>query len=650
MDIERLLKIGEELDAVMTPDSFEPAPPPEIIDGEVRLGVVRKTNDPFGINLAELGEHTLITGRAGAGKTSLIYIMLFHLIKYGVPFWAFDFKQDYRHLARLPGVLVFDWKTFLFNPLRPPTGVDPKLWMQSFTNVFCQVYWLLSGSKGIILQHIDQLYQDYGVYDGGDVFPSMHDLYDSLKRHKLDRKYGREAGFLESAQNRVNECLLSFGHILNWDKGFLPEELLSKNVVLELEGLLAENQAFLLTILLRYVFQYRITSQHRGGLRHIMLFDEAKTVYSKKREFSKELGISEIANFTSTIREFGEGLIVADQMPTELGDSIKANVYTVISMSQSGAPNISEMSRTLGLTKEQVEVSRSLQADKVHGIFEAIVKLNGRWMTPFVMQVFPVQITKDVSHKEIESIMAPALEQLRKQITQRTDYTYVLEARRKTQEEKERQAKAQKPEPSKTEKAEPFEDNLLIKILTNIREHPFIDQKTRIQMLGLPSSTSTTNKLFKELVNRELVTIQRIGLGRGRSSMVFYEITDKGKEFASMEKVIIPGKGSFKHKYWQHQIKKFYENLGYLPEIEKRYGNKNVDVGFEIDGKRMAIEVELSPDHLIENIQKDFDAGCSRVVIAVPSKRSIGAYKKEIKKYDPELIDNVEFKVLSAFV
>ena len=163
LDLERLLQIGEELDAVMTPDCFEPAPPAEIIDGQIRLGVVRATNSPFGLNLAEFGEHTLITGRAGAGKTSLIYIILLHLIKYGVPFWAFDFKQDYRHLTRLAGVLVFDWKTFLFNPLRPPSGVDPRLWMQSFTNVFCQVYWLLSGSKGIILQHVDQLYRDYDL-------------------------------------------------------------------------------------------------------------------------------------------------------------------------------------------------------------------------------------------------------------------------------------------------------------------------------------------------------------------------------------------------------------------------------------------------------------------------------------------------------
>ena len=339
---------------------------------------------------------------------------------------------------------------------------------------------------------------------------------------------------------------------------------------------------------------------------------------------------------------------VADQMPTELGDSIKANVYTVISMSQSGAPNISEMSRSLGLTKEQVEVSRTLRADKNDRVFEAIVKLNGRWMTPFVMQVFPVKIKKDVSHTEIERIMAPALEQLRKKTTLRTEYRFVVEARQKAEAAKECKTKAK--EANDREKTKPFEDNLLIKVLTNIREHPFIDQKTRIQMLGLPSSSSTTNRIFKELVKQELVVVHRIGLGRGRSAKVFYEITDKGKQFASMDTIRIPGKGSFKHKFWQHQIKKFYENLGYQPEIEKRYGTKNVDVGFEADGEWVAVEVELTPDHLIENIQKDLDVGCSKVIIAVPSKRNIAVYKEKLKSSNVDPIGKIVFKFLSNFL
>jgi len=320
------------------PNPFEPVPDENLLYGDILIGRERQTGSAFGLNLNELNEHLLIAGRAGAGKTTLIYIIIAHLIKYGVPFWAFDFKQDFRHLVKTGEVLVFDWQSFRFNPLRPPVGVDPKIWMQAFTNVFCQVYWLLSGSKSIVLEHVDKLYREYGVFDGNNVFPSLLDLRDSLKTHVLPKRGSREAGFLESVQNRLTECLLSFQDMVGYDRGFPVEDLLDRNVVFELEGLLVENQSFLLTILLRYVFQYRLSNARRGQLKHVFLFDEAKSAYSKDREFTQELGVSEIAQFTSKIREFGEGLVVADQMPTQLGESIKANVYTTICMSQSGGP------------------------------------------------------------------------------------------------------------------------------------------------------------------------------------------------------------------------------------------------------------------------------------------------------------------------
>lgn len=636
------------------PNPFEPNPANDAVDGDLKLGIVKHAGINFGLDLDELGEHTLITGRAGAGKTTLIYIILIQLLRYGIPFWAFDFKQDYRHLAKSvlsggPEVVVFNWETFRFNPLRPPLGVDPMIWMQAFTNVFCQVYWLLSGTKAVILDHVKKLYHDYGVFSDSDVYPTMFDLYESLKRHKLERKYGREAGFLESAQNRVNACLLSFGDMFNYDTGFSIEDLLTKNVVFELEGLLAENQAFLLNVILRYVFQYRISNNQRSKLQHVFLFDEAKAVYDREREFSKELGISEIAQFTSTIREFGEGLVVADQMPIVLSDSIKSNVYTTICMSQSGGKNVHDMTLALGLkTKDQIACLQELVSDKHEKVFEAIVKLNGKWLTPFVIHVMPYQVEKDVSNVDLQRLMAPLFTELNQRLIPRTDYKQILEAKQKEQQEK--QAEERKERQEEAQQKEVFEGARLIKILINIRDHPFIEQKERISMVDLGSSSSTTDKYFKELIARGFVRPHTIGLGRGQSTKVLYEITDKGAEFAKMSKVNIPGKGDFKHKFWQHTIQKFFESIGYNAEIEKRYGIKNVDVGFDMEGKRTAVEVELSSDHLIENIQRDFDAGCELIIVAAPSQRAIASYKKKIQFYNKDFLEKVEFRVLTDFL
>lgn len=634
--------------AKLFPNPFEPNPTNDAVDGELKLGIVRHSGASFGLNLDEIGEHTLITGRAGAGKTTLIYIILTQLLQHGIPFWAFDFKQDYRHLAKTGQVLVFDWETFCFNPLRPPLGVNPQVWMQAFTNVFCQVYWLLSGTEGVILEQVNKLYTDYGVFSGKDVYPTMFDLYESLKGYHLDRQYGRTAGFLESAMNRVNKCLISIANVFNYDKGFSIEEFLTKNVVFEMEGFLIENQAFLLNIILRYVFQYRISNNQRSGLKHVFLFDEAKSVYSKEREFTKELGISEITQFTSKIREFGEGLVVADQMPAQLANSIKSNVYTTICMSQSGGMNLLEMSRALGLNGEQDEACRMLKSDKNTQEFEAIVKLSGKWQKPFIIQVMPLQVTKDVSNADLQRFMTPFLSQLKNKLIPRTEYKLIQDAKKREDQAREDEKRKQRHE--ETEQKEKVEGNILIQILTNIRDHPFIDQKTRIQMLNLSTSSSTTDKYFKELEAKKLVKVWMIGLGKGQGTKVLYEITPEGKEFAHMDKIEIPGKGDFRHKYWQHITKKFYQNLGYDGEIEKRFGLKNVDVGFETNGKKTAVEVELSPDHLIENLQRDFEAGCDTVIVAVPNLRAIPSYQAKIEAHNKTFLDKVEFKVLTEFL
>lgn len=635
-------------------DHFAPNPRGSEVDGDIRIGKVKRSGADFGLDFDELGEHTLITGRAGAGKTTIIYLMMLQLLVRGVPFWAFDFKQDYRHTAKSilhggPEVLVFNWESFRFNPLRSPAGVSPRIWMQAFANVFCQVYWLLSGSKSLILQHVEKLYQDYGVFSGSDVYPSMRDLLESLEMHKPGRTGGRrEHDYLDSAKNRVIECLLSFRKMFDCDKGYPLEDLLTKNIVLELEGLLSENQAFLTTIILRYVFQYRISNNQRSSLKHVFLFDEAKNVYDGKREFTKELGPSEVARFTSTIREFGEGLVLADQMPTELGNSIKANVYSVICMSQSGIQNILEMSKSLGLTREQEEACRMLQSDKNKNVFEAIVKLNGKWLKPFRIHVTPFRVKKDLAEADLRSLMAPIFEKMDEQVTPRTEYKTILEAQHRTEEQREAETRRERRE--KAEQKESVEGNILIRILTNIRDHPFIEQKERIYMLNLGSSSSTTDKYFKELIARGFVQVHRIGLGKGQSTKVLYEITGKGAGFAHMNKVSIPGKGDFKHKFWQHKIQKFFQSLGYNAEVEKRYGIKSVDVGFEMNGKKTAVEVELSSDNLIENIQRDLEAGCEVIIIAAPNQRSVTSYEKKISFYNKEYLNKVEFRVLTDFL
>jgi hypothetical protein len=557
---------------------------------------------------------------------------------------------------------VFNWKNFKFNPLRPPRGCDPLDWMQVFIDVFDQAYFLRAGGESILSEHINRLYTMYGVFEGKDTYPTLLDLKESIDTYVPERNYGKIRDFLESVKVRLKDCIIPLRNMFDCDRGFPLEDLLLKPVIFEFDSLLYRHQKFLVTLILRFIYQYRISNKHRGSLEHVIFFDEGKMEYGRKEELIQDLGPTEMTQITTLIREFCEALVVCDQMPTDLSNAIKGSVYTTICMSQVGGENITSMARAMNLNKEQIDYMTQLVSDKDQNLFEAIVKMSGRWLKPFVIEVLPFHFKKSVTDYEVNLKMRPLIEELKRKTVPRTAYSQVLQNRRREPEAKRKEAEGRRKEAEEQgkgaekvrreqfEREEPIEGNILIRILNNIMDHPFIAQKERITMLKLASSSSTNNKYFKELVAEGYVTKHSISFGKGRGSIVLYEITEKGKEFARMKDSGIQGKGDMEHKFWQHTIKEFYESLGSKAEIEKRYGMKNVDVGLNMEGKKVAIEIELTPKNLIENIHRDFEAGCEKIIVAVRSKASESSYKNKIKYYNEELLERIEFRILTDFL
>jgi hypothetical protein len=100
--------------------------------GDIYLGMSFR-NRFFHLSEDDLSKHLLAVGQSGSGKTTLFYSLMDEVDK---PFWAFDLKQDYRHLVQDLDLLVLPWTRFRFNPLKPPEGVPPRRWAQVFTEIF----------------------------------------------------------------------------------------------------------------------------------------------------------------------------------------------------------------------------------------------------------------------------------------------------------------------------------------------------------------------------------------------------------------------------------------------------------------------------------------------------------------------------------
>jgi len=475
----------------------DPFARPEV-NGEIRIGQALDSNDWVGLSRRHLNQNLLVVGRSGSGKTNLFYFLAKQFIEKKIPFLAFDFKQDFRHLYHdHRNVIVIRWEDLRFNPLRPPQGVNPNRWLQVFTDCFCHAHALLSGSKNFLLKQLYQLYELYDVFKGGQYFPSLHELHDLLE-HAPCPKNSKESWYLETVKNRFAATILTIGGIFDCESGFPLDKFLTKPVVIELDGMAEDMQNFLIEAILSWIYFYRLAQGQRGQLHHAIIFDEARRVFDLNKEKSPAAGIPTIDIICDRTREMGEALIVADQQPSALTDSIKANTFTKIALSLGNGKDIASMSFCMGLTKEQTDYVHRLR------IGQGIVKFSG--FKPFPVMIPLISMDKSVTDAEITAKL-PHLP-----FTPRTKPERFCEALY-TQE---------KP----NQDSDTVISAIAEKLLEDISENPFVPTAERYKALGL--SASRGNKAKEHVISKGWAHEVEIDVGQGGRPKIF-ELTDKGE-------------------------------------------------------------------------------------------------------------------------
>jgi hypothetical protein len=83
---------------------------------------------------------------------------------------------------------------------------------------------------------------------------------------------------------------LTAGTIFDCSEGYDIEQLLTKNVVFEFDGLGTDVQNFLMEMLIAYVYEYRLAHNQRGGkLRHVFFLDEGPAHFSRAQDGERRL-------------------------------------------------------------------------------------------------------------------------------------------------------------------------------------------------------------------------------------------------------------------------------------------------------------------------------------------------------------------------
>ena len=172
------------------------------------------------------------------------------------------------------------------------------------------------------------------------VFPTMQNLKDEIDRYiEKEMTYeGEIKGNIRGAMKaRIDSlCVGSKGYMFNTHDMVDMGKLLETNSVLELEGLADDaDKAFALGLLIMYVNEYRQVQKEVSGvkgLKHLLVIEEAhRLLKNASIENNGDIGnpkgkaVDHFTNMLAEMRSYGQGVIVAEQIPSKLAPDVIKN-------------------------------------------------------------------------------------------------------------------------------------------------------------------------------------------------------------------------------------------------------------------------------------------------------------------------------------
>jgi hypothetical protein len=358
---------------------------------KVGLGVVyhrgSATAQAFRLNVRDLTRHALIAGSTGSGKSTTVKHILVQLwLEHRVPFlvlYPVD-KPDYRELRGFPALadelLVFtlgDESTspFRFNPFEVPDGLLLKTHLSRLMRVFTAAFSLQDPLPMIYREALRQVYREKGwdiVLERGESsrdYPTMAEFYAAIKRIADGLEYGREVKdtVRQASVIRIGDLLENAGHVVNVRRSMPLGKILNQPTIMELGRVgSAQDTALLMGFLLmRFTEEVERHPRHAEHP-HITVIEEAHRLMAETGPRSESGGDTrgaageDFANILAEVRGFGEGIIIAEQIPTLLVKGAIGNTYLKIMHWLEDAPSFESFADMMNLNAEQREYARTL--------------------------------------------------------------------------------------------------------------------------------------------------------------------------------------------------------------------------------------------------------------------------------------------------
>ncbi|MGW5740914.1 ATP-binding protein [Amycolatopsis sp. NPDC003861] len=323
--------------------------------GDVPLGTVLDDADrpvgEFGVALDTLNRHTFVAGATGSGKSQTVRHLLEGLHRAGVPWLVIEpAKAEY---AAMAGRLGADGLVTVIrpgdpaaypgglNPLEPVEGFPLQTHLDLVRALFLAAFDADEPFPQVLAQALTRCYADQG-WDtvtgqvrgrvGPVKYPSLGDLQATAIEVVKGIGYGKEVadnvrGFVD-----VRIGSLRLGTPGRFFEGGHPLDvaaLLRGNVVLEIEdiGSDADKAFFIGAVLIRLFEHLRVHHRHGArGLKHVLVLEEAHRLLKRAEPGSPaEHAVELFTSLLAEIRAYGEGIVVAEQIPGKIVPDVIKN-------------------------------------------------------------------------------------------------------------------------------------------------------------------------------------------------------------------------------------------------------------------------------------------------------------------------------------
>ncbi len=664
--------VAENLEKLGGDEPLFTNPSTESAAGEYPIGTIPGTRPlvTFGLREEERIRHAIIPGSSGSGKTNTVFVILRQDLQKGKPFMIFDWKRNYRDCVNLPEaagkeVLVFtvgrDLCPFHFNPMIPPPGTSPSVWLGKLIEIMAHAFFLGEGVIYILSKALDQVYSQLGIYQGSDCWPTFRDVLRFLENY--DSK-GRETQWLASALRSVSMlCFGELDRILNLAH-YPIDKLLEGNVILELDALTDTAKVFLTESLLLWIHHYRIAQGKREEFKHCCVIEEAHHILSRKLQMIS--GTETITDMIlREIREFGESLIIVDQDPSLLSVPAIGNTYATICMNLKERNDVNLMASCLSLDYSEKDILTRLE------VGQAVVKLQGRHTAPFLVSIPKVEIKKGVVtdaqvtermawfYRELQENTlktAPVREfagtstRSRKRVEGEEEIQNETNARRKAGDGEKQESEQ---EDTKITGDTAVDTEGLSKeateLLADICKNPLSRVGERYRRLGMDEARG--NRARQLLESRGL--IEAISLpkleGRGYWGKAL-KLTNNGRAALISMGFRLPDeiskrKGSLLHQHYLRLITERLIQAGHQVSLEHPLGYGEA-ADLLVDGQ-VAIELERSERNTLQNVRKSLKRGFKVLLVAETSaleRRIAGLLEKENLRGSVKVVQLKDFR------